>query len=1093
MKKNNKMFLALVVVAALAAVSVAGIAMHSGSSDAALISNNVGVQDGETNSTDYSFFATDADLSMGPVNFTFTVAATGNYNGTIQLCTATSVTDKDPVVYCELQLKNASAVVVYGTMEKVNGIINAVFTITNLSTDSKVSSDGIYELTDGVPSGEFTLTKGQVEIGSAAVPFNGTVKAGSFSITSEYVSGAVVALTDDGNALLSGDVELNIVPGVSTDPNYEDPAGSLSLSGAASIQLPPAQQKIAESEGTLGEISFTSAVNVTVEDGAVITAGDAAPTMAESVSFDAGDNVEYAFLIDSSGKSIAADLTDPMAPVFKYVPFGNYTLFVIGNGGVYRGSATVSSTTFAIGSNSLSTNLGAMPDYEFDIDTGKLIFNINGSNDYGFTYALKISSSGDAAEIGKLDSAGTISFPTDVESTDMIFAIMTLRATPGSSVAFYGDVDNGTNYVLTEVDKVVTLSVVTKATDNADAGKIKAGAVTVSDTNVVFQMLDESVLTVNGEMNFLYTSATNNGVLDIGFGNAYLEFNGTGIVSHQIGTYPAEGNLMASSEVPKVFDSANLSTAYYIVNNDDLEQATYYFTSLQNAIKNSNTVFLQGNIVIKEDTTLTNPDGDLTVILTDGSTLQVGVKDDPATDEDESVTATLTVPGSTQLIISNPDAYSVENGKAVYDVKPEGNDEPLADILMEGSKFVYTDIATALDTAVSGDVLTLRQDADLTRDATVKDGVTLNDSDQGVLTILKDKTLTVAGTLNSKNGMIITGTLRVDKTANFDGADVILDGSIDVTSTGTLNVTNSTGIDGADTGVLQVDGAANFKDSQAEVSKLVIETGTLTIGTTSDVFVTKTMQVGAQPTVSTENVNNATISGVVTLEGNATAMSYGGKDIADNLKGDTDKVDYMIDSAIYVTIYCVSGEAVQIPMLYEDQLLDIVILNWNNDRMYRGDWLMKGDPIALNTDAKIGGPDSAWAIVYAQFEPKMYNVTCAYAPGVDWSVNNIKIDSSNNPSQVAYGDTVVVKAFVQSGYDGTPVILVNGSAYNGNAYKITGDVTFSIKDGSVQVAGSGSSDNNSNGGLTLIEILLIIIVIIIAIMAIIIAIRLLRS
>ena len=690
---------------------------------------------------------------------------------------------------------------------------------------------------------------------------------------------------------------------------------------------------------------------------------------------------------------------------------------------------------------------------------------------YTYSYAFNLTT----GEVGKsatdpVTGDALIQFPSGAAAiangaaaTDEILTVMGNRTVPGSTVCFVGLADSA---VVNAYATAPPLSSVT-------------GTVVVPNVNIVYQVKDDSKIVVKGDMKFLYTSATQNGVLDLITVGADIDAEGNGTVSNEIALYPAAGNLPA--EVPRVYNT-NLSTAYYFVNDADKSKATYYFTSLENAMKKSKVVYLTGTTVILEDTTFSNPDGDLDVILTPGAKLIVG---------DANHSPTLTIPGTTEVIVNDPGAFIVESGKAVFDVKPSGNDEPIADILIEGDKFIYTDIATALEMAKSGDVLELQRDAELKRDAAVKDGVELKDSPGAKLTIPKEKTLTVDGKLTTNNEIIIKGTLRVNKTADFNNAAVTLDGTIDVTATGTVNFTNVL-LTGNGEGVLAVNGKTNLVNSDLEVADLVVEgTATLSVDSTSLLTVTKTMRVAKAPSVSTDNKNETTISGKVTLDINAVATVYGQKDLTSNLEpaADVVKVQYFIDGVLYVTKFCNKNNTAvppvgDIPMLYEDQLKDIIILNWNTDRMFRGQWLVDESTGVTNTVA-IG--TTGWESLYAKFEPRMYDVTLAYTPGVTWTVNSVE---KSGTIPIAYGSKIVVKAHVQPGYEGTPSVTVNGRTYDGKAWEVTDKAEFAVTDGSVKLAGSGKGDD---GGLTLIEILLIIIVIIIAIIAIIIAIRLLRS
>jgi hypothetical protein len=481
-------------------------------------------------------------------------------------------------------------------------------------------------------------------------------------------------------------------------------------------------------------------------------------------------------------------------------------------------------------------------------------------------------------------------------------------------------------------------------------------------------------------------------------------------------------------------------------------------------------------------------DDPLTVILTPGSTLEVG---------DGTAAPTLTIPGGTTLDTADG-TYEVVSGMAVYDVKPAAGQEPAADILIDrGTKFIYTDVATALNTvSQSGDVLELLRSTELKVDATLKTGVELKDTG-GVLTIpaVDDKkgvgTLTVNGTLTIGQGLDIEGLLLINGVANFDktvaAVTISGDGKIQVASAGKLNVDGTT-VTGTDDSTLQVDGTVNVSDtSSVTITHLTIAAGTLTIETGSPFTVNGDMMVGVQPEVSTKNVNNATISGVIQLGDDAVATVYGDKDMSDVLV-DAPNVVYNIDGAVYVTLYYKAIGA-QIEMLYEDQLKDITILNWNNDRFFRGTYLIDPNDGTLNAGAVVGtGNANPWAVVYAQFEPKMYTVTFAYLQGMTWIANNLV--PQNGTMQIQYGATVTVTTAIQPGFAGTPALKVNDSTYNaGTAFTVTGNTTFTAT--GVDVAGAPAS--TSSGGLTLIEYLLIIIVIIIAIIAIIIAIRLLRS
>jgi len=443
-------------------------------------------------------------------------------------------------------------------------------------------------------------------------------------------------------------------------------------------------------------------------------------------------------------------------------------------------------------------------------------------------------------------------------------------------------------------------------------------------------------------------------------------------------------------------------------------------------------IVLTGKNVILEDTTFDYPGFDkVTIMLGPGASLEVGQAADPDNGID-GISAILTVPGKTTIVVpDNGSRYEVVNGMAVYDTKPAAGSEPIADALVIGDKYIYTDIATALDISVSGDIVELCRNAYLFRDATVKSGVTF-DSAGYELTVDEKDILFVNGTLNAKN-IVLNGTMFIYGTVNFDGGIVTLNGSIDVASGGTLNVTNDASISQPDnSGVIEVDGIADFDGYSVEVSMFVIGTGTASIN--SNFSVTKDMQVGAWPVISTDHTNNATVNGSVTLVDDAVAIVYGTKDISSNLTNDTISVNCMIDSALFAMIYCDSGYNVQIPLLDEPQLMDIAITDWSSDpNIY-------DDTTSLAKVSPNFG-DSGWENIYAVYDKNTCAVTFTPNPYIVWKVNGSTL--SDGTYTAYYGEEITVTADVQPGCEGTPIIKVNSVAYTeGAAYAVVNDATF---------------------------------------------------
>jgi hypothetical protein len=1098
-KKNKKMVLALVIIAALAMVSVAAVAIHSDDSSAAgsgqyipMDSASPFVIDG-TITADYEFYTTG-----GPDALSIEITSNANYTGTMTIGTVDNTVN--PWVYtpyASMKLTNVSNVEITANLD-TTGIAVASFTLCNPITDplnaAQINSDGVYELNEA-PSGTFELLQGSVMLGVDKDNFfNGAVTAAGFTATSEYAVGAVVGISADGTAQISGDVQAGDWQApVPAPAKWDAPTPTLTLSGAASIQLPDATQKLNDSSTpvvVVNDVLTTDGVDVTIADGAVITAGDRAPSLATSVLID-GTGINEGILFNADGFYQDVTPADSSKLIFANVPMGTYSLFIASDNGLFYGTMTVTPTATVL--SSLNLPVKALPDDVFT-STGKdnLTFDAGA---YTFMWAINLTTGeSGTAKVDNAHSITSITFAKKGFDNDELLAV--LKDPAGGLEVLWGSWNNNdANGLGTTVPDTVGLLKVTSVTGNlTDPAQIRANAPEVSPSYVNFIVKDDSNVHIFGTLNLLYVNNDQYGSFDISK-DAFVDLNADGGMITQ-GVMPTATGSTGENPVGTIFASTNLVAAYYWTNDTSGTPtiSTYYFTSLENAIKNSNTVTLVGDVVILKDTTLSSSNSDpLTVIIGPQATLTVGKKkvgDDPA------ISANLTIPSGTTLVNPSGNPYKVVNGQAIYDEKPTpASNEPTCDVLITGNnKYIYTDLATALDISTGNVTIDTLQIVDeLNRSATVNTGVTLNDT--WGITIPEDLTLTVNGTVNSTADMIITGTLWINNVVNFGkDSEITLNGSINIAKAGTLNLNGST-LNGAAKSVLVIDGTLNMTNgATGNVDTLYLD-GTATI---TKLTVDNVLRIGAVPSLSTGYVNSASLTGKLTLGAEAVAWVYGdfnAKTAFDNPVAPL-STQYMIDTTLYLTIFVADGNtSYDLPMVYGDEfdgagyMLDIAINDWNNNRMLRGDSLIKNP----NGDAFVG--NNNWLIVYADWSAKQYKVTFNYMPGVTWSCNGQTIDSNNNFAMVDYGASISVQVFVQPGYQGTPVIQKDGTAVSGNPVSatITGNVTFSVKDGSVQVAGTGTTDNNSSSGLSLIEILLIIIVIIIAIMAIIIAIRLLRS
>ena len=675
---------------------------------------------------------------------------------------------------------------------------------------------------------------------------------------------------------------------------------------------------------------------------------------------------------------------------------------------------------------------------------------------------------------------------------------------------------------------VLTIGVAKAADDGTEPSSAQVKVIIAEDETmtigteeggiVIVSIGSNADVEISGTIHVVYTDIDNFGMLSIAFESAIMNFvTDDGMIIYELG--PVTPTFVLGTDIPSM-NSAEFTSAFYV--ETDATGTTYYFTTLKNAVQNGTDIYIVGHPYILIDS-LEIPEGK-NVYISEGSQLQVG-------DEKNSPTLTINGGNLTNLNVDNAvtdPTFYVKNGQVEFvpaDSAPNTDDltsypvdAPWADVKIERpDKVIFTDVATALNTlSQSGDTINLLKDAELQANATVKSGVILQDADGAVLIIPEGKELTVQGTVNMDNGGEIGGVLNVANggTVNVkSGVGSDETGKINVQSGGSLILDNgSISPGGVSPGALLSltiadGGSVSLINSSMEVDGFTMGPGTgaaatLTVDDDSTFTVDGTMEIGTEPTVMTvgSNIapNSALITGIVTLGPDATATVWGNSSVLmDNFASGAVSTTYWVGGNIYKAVYYdVSNVPSLLPAIYPD-FKDVIIKDWNNDKMLNGLFLSIFLQPANAPAPSVG--DEGWDNLYAKYEPRMYDVTLSFTPGVTWVVNGIQIDGSNNPASFAYGTKVTVQAIVQPGYTGTPVIM-DGSASVANPYTINSleaNHVLTIKGDSVKVDNGGGNNGGNGektyGGLTLIEILLIIIVIIIAIIAIIVAIRLMRS
>lgn len=1216
MKSKNKMFLALAVVAALAMVSVAGIALQSDDSAADKRLDPIGINDRpviaeESGAIEWRFyinestFAVDLPFGIGfnigfieiPRDVTVTgTISIGTYDDKSKVYTALDTIQLNGVSGAKLTM-----IAVWSSELNVDltffmvGNYDSPFdfdAITEIVENfngigdlyDQILENNPYTGTDVPPTGDFELVLGDAMLGAVTPeivkkivaifidgpgdiaetvigiveeirPFTGKIVAGDLTVESVCTLGTFLTVAEDeptGIAVAAIGLMLNFEP-ESLDEILES---SLSISGTGSIVYPAGLYAIANAVGLteMYNVFAFALCNVTLEDGAVLNVGDKMPENVLSATIDLGDITDpnptpaekatdwaatYAFMFDENGSVVRGDV-EKNGKVIFYAPIigKEYNVVIVGSAvdgtttelmyyGTMKVTGTPDSYKVTLGKNVISSGqygkIDAADAFVFDASTNSTTLNYNaGSYEFimGFNYSQVTDAtvSGINTDMGISVLAKTVAPQTKTIGTntvsvggidftfndddgdsvkiangDAVFMIMKNRSQNQVTGVYFGAVvadNNGviSNTAANEAEGVYTV-------DKTElVGTIKAGEV-ASGSSKAFLAPFIANFTVKGTINVLYTTEDVYGqILNLG----YISVEDNGMIVYEV--EPEDDPV-----VP--LDGLLIKSAYYYENttddNDVVTKSTYYYTTLENAMKASNFVTLTGIHIITDEVTLeTMGTEDATLVIGFNSALWIGWDNAPDTEFIifEDGVGTLNIPKNIEIIptdvvvnigpIQMP-SFAVFAGMASFEKETEDwlpLNPPQADILRNTPAYaIYADAVTALETAESGDELKLLQDATLRDSATVKEGVTF-EQDTWDLTLNEGDTLTVEGTYTANGDSYIDGTISIEKegVVNVVDGTMNLDNTIYVGPDATLNVGTSTKVGtiaGTENSAIDNDGTVNVNGTSTVLVNDFYNQGAVVIATNAG-FTAFYIVIGEEPELSTEITNDATVTGKLTIAADGSILVFGtpaGFSVTKNVTNTVDKTDFMIGKELlYATQYAIDADPTGVELFYlqASKLKDLELVGWYTD------------PTFVEPLFPSSMPDVAdFKAVYGYFKPRMYSVTLEYEPGVEWTIDGEGMGTSAKV-KIAYGTEIKVNAKVLQGYEGTPVILKDGSSYTaGSAYKVTGDVSFSIKEGSVDVA----EEKKDDGGLTLIEILLIIIIIIIAIIALVVAIKLLRS
>jgi hypothetical protein len=1167
--KNNKMMLALLVVAALAICSVAVVANADDSDaagtsiiDASSVSSQVITS--ETGAVNYDvyvpFSTTTGVLTINSIHHvTFTIYADANYSGTIRFGTYDAASGTFVPV---------SVVVLDGVSSaKVTFSVVTAGTSSNYTTISDVAVIETIPGTNSVDStsGTITLSEGSVQLGSSTY-FSGTVVADNSKLVSANTYGAVI--TSDDNVSGSATAGLQKYYKTSTT-SFETVTPVLTVYGTA----------------TMGSFSVNSGVDLVVDSDATVTLPADAASYSIATTFSltlngASGNVVMGAIYDSSGQEIAS-VTSVSASgnVLTFTPTDGrsidtsetYTMqllmYVAGSPATYYVyDGTVSFTVSATTTSGVTTTIavitisGSASSSIATVNTGSAII---GSSDiaglsynatsirydvskYALVHAIAVGSS--TVEGYDSNLSGLITFTSAV--TDGNAMIILQDKSTGAWVVFVGSIDtDGSTFTIAyatgvAVAKLISVTtttptVVGQIISNATVATNITGStqtLTIINHTYTLSIANGAVLDVNGTLNLKFASNDSNGKI----ANSGI-INANGVIAYQKAT-------ATSFVAPLTTDSSTVvvNGAAYKVAATTTTQVydTYYYTTLNNAMSNASSVYIYGTVKILEDTVLTGtPVGTSTsqnvITVTSNSVLQIGMD---AIGTTSAVTAVVTVPLTSKIVTVG--TVNVVNGQLkIAGLTSDSGYLVTADVFMTYSSYgVYTDLATSLDLATSGDTVNVRTSGTiitLKDSSTVASGVTLNAATN---TIIVDSgiTFTVSGIVKVNTIQVNAATVASGSTPAKVAGILILDNYstqtiiTNITTAGT--VTFSTNFDnGNSTDASFSIGTVTIKASTKATSAVFNVNGDVKLyvttwsngSTAAQGYLTVNVN-GTLTTTSPMDVN--TLYAVVNVPGTLTAgATFGAQEL--NVTGTALPIDSTV--TIWTEYLTVGTAPTSLTDTENDAKVTAIVGGYaivygttvsGNVNLYQSSSVLLTTSTAyyLNTDvlyAKIYANDTTaisvienpaivgnlfygWYLeptfqtvssgnvgahtsIYGKLVLKTTTITLSYTQNGYWMVNGNVY--AGNTVTIDWATSYSISFIADDGYDLKDyAIYVNGSAMPLGYTPTTGDVlTFN---GTVE-AKTISEDTS----MEITTILLIIITIVIIIMAIVIVLRLMRS
>jgi hypothetical protein len=350
------------------------------------------------------------------------------------------------------------------------------------------------------------------------------------------------------------------------------------------------------------------------------------------------------------------------------------------------------------------------------------------------------------------------------------------------------------------------------------------------------------------------------------------------------------------------------------------------------------------------------------------------------------------------------------------------------------------DLATLLENANPGDTVRMNSDMTLSRDATVKSGVILDDGGNS-LSIPFNTILSVRGEIKLTGDALISGSLfmlsgskgSIDGNVELFGSIESLNGANDLRIGTNADVT----ITGEGNSRILVDGNVDIGSSTHKATLSVRNlyvTGTLTIGDNSDIFVNRLLSVGLVPTMITDDLDTTRINGKITLSNDAYGIVYGNSAFrANNLKNPSVNtqflVTYMGGTTPYATEYINTSGNSTLVLPTAQELIDFTLVSWKDSA---------SQVIPEDNNTVIGSTD--YKTVYGETVRKNYTITLTQDDSIRWLVNGTV---SSGQVERGYGTTVTIDIRLMPGYSELPSLKMNGLPYEpGTSFIVTRNALF---------------------------------------------------